>query len=464
MSTPVAITLLLFGAPPVDRAATTTEAVPWDEPPAVAAPAEPEPVAPTVAPTPAVESVPAPRPSATSPLVPKREPDRMAERKFGPGGNYSFKPGAGVTLATPDGKYSLNITGYGQFLYDFEHHDPAPKDFPADSQSLSIRRIRLIIQGNVVSPHLKYHLQLQPDTREMGLGKDGTNKQSPLFMWHVTYDRLRDLNVQAGFFFAPFSRQRYTAPGKLFFVDNSLAAYEFGFDRDTGIVIKSNDLGGLGKKLRYQAGVFMGDGYDFQYQRGFGMQYIGRMEVLPFGDFNDAQESDFARELKPKLAISGAYSFVDDDFRNRPLGPAPTDGGSTDTHNVSADLLFRVAGFSFFGDFFWRHGTRNPGSLQIDDGMGGTMPAPIERPRNGLGWTTQASLLIPHVPLEIGGRYSGIRGLGSNTSLAHVDEVGPALAYYFAQHAVKLQLDYFHQFGPLGATQDRVRLQLVLSF
>ena len=72
-------------------------------------------------------------------------------------------------------------------------------------------------------------------------------------------------------------------------------------------------------------------------------------------------------------------------------------------------MLFRIAGFSFFGDFFWRQGTRKPGSLQVDDGMGGTMPAPIERPRNGLGWTTQASLLIPHVPLEIGGRYSGIR-------------------------------------------------------
>jgi phosphate-selective porin OprO/OprP len=403
-------------------------------------------------------------PSPQSKFVPKHEPAIMAERKFGPGGNYSFKPGAGVTLATPDGDYSLNLTGYGQFLYEYDHHDPRPVDIPADSQSLQVRRIRLIIQGNVVSPHLKYHLQLQLAPREMGLGANGTIKQSAVFMWHVTYDRVRDVNIQAGYFFAPFSRQRYTAPGKLFFIDNSIAAYEFGFDRDTGVVLKSNDLGGLGKRLRYQAGVFMGDGYDFQFQRDFGMQYIGRVEVLPFGDFVDTQESDFARELKPKMAISGAYSFVDNDPRNHPLGPAPTDGGTTDTHNVSADLLFRVGGFSLFGDFFWRKGTRKPGNVQVDDGMGGTTPAPIERPRNGLGWTTQASMLIPRTSFEFGARYSGIRAQGPNTSLTNIDEVGPAFAYYFAQHAVKLQLDYFHQFGPLGTSQDRVRLQLVLGF
>jgi hypothetical protein len=264
-------------------------------------------------------------------------------------------------------------------------------------------------------------------------------------------------------FFVPFSRQRYTPPNRLQFVDNSLAAFEFGFDRDIGIDLKSKDLAGLGGRLRYHLGLFMGDGFDFHVHRDFGMQYVARVEVLPWGDFEDVAEADFARELKPKLALGGAYSFVDNDLRNRPLGPAPIDGGSTDTHTVVADVVFKAAGFSLLADFFWRKGRRTPGNAVVDDGMGGTMPAPIERARNGMGWTAQAAFLIPRVPFEIGGRYSGVRGLGT-TSLLDVDEVGPGLSYYFVQHALKLQLDYFHQVGEGAQFSDRVRLQLTFIF
>ena len=161
------------------------------------------------------------------------------------------------------------------------------------------------------------------------------------------------------------------------------------------------------------------------------------------------------------MALAAAYSFVDNDPRMRPLGDAPSDGGSTDTHTVTADMVFHVAGWSVTGDFFWRQGRRNPGNAVIDDGMGGMIPAPVELARNGLGWTAQTGFLIPKVPLELAGRYSGIRRLGSETSLVDLDEVGPGLSYYFAQHALKLQLDYFHQ---LGVVQDRVRLQLTFSF
>ena len=97
----------------------------------------------------------------------------------------------------------------------------------------------------------------------------------------------------------------------------------------------------------------------------------------------------------------------------------------------------------------------------IDDGMGGLIPAPVEPARNGLGWTAQSGFLVPRIPLEIVGRYAGIRRLGGNTSLVDLDEVGPGLGWYFAQHALKLQLDYFHQ---LGIVQDRVRLQLTFAF
>ncbi len=45
-------------------------------------------------------------------------------------------------------------------------------------------------------------------------------------------------------------------------VDNSSASYEFTLDRDIGVRGELPDVAGLGK-LRYFAGVFMGEGYDY---------------------------------------------------------------------------------------------------------------------------------------------------------------------------------------------------------
>jgi hypothetical protein len=469
---------LALAAAPIERRADTQDAVPWtgeDERETAAAPATAS--APARDPTPVPVQPPA-RGRTVSKLVPKREPARMAERPLGRGAKVVFKPGAGISFGTADEKFTLGINLWGQLLYTYLHRDPKPNGEDADTQSFQVRRARVIFQGNAFSRHFKYHIHFQVAPRDLGLTHTGgttTVAQSPLFMWWVQYDRLRDLTPQAGMFFVPFSRQRFTQPARLQFVDNSIAAFEFGFDRDIGLVLKSKDVAGLGGRLRYQAGLFMGEGYEFQVQRDFGMQYVGRVEVLPFGDFEDVNESDFVRATKPKLVLGGAYSFVDNDARNRPLGPAPVDGGTTDTHNVVVDVVLKAAGFSFLGDFFWRKGRRTPGNATLDDGMGGTAPAPVEPARDGIGWTAQAAFLIPRVPFEIGGRYAGIRRPGTAPTITtptgttvpvldDIDEVGPGVSYYFAQHALKLQLDYFHQFGPGESRSDRIRLQLTFIF
>lgn len=403
---------------------------------------------------------PPPRPFA----MPPGEAERMAVRSVGPSGNITYKPMAGFSVSTDDGRWSLGILTMMQFLYTASHVETPPAGTNANTGTLQIRRARLFIQGTAFSPHLKVSLQLQFSPRDLGIGNGiagSTVRQPPVFWGYVMYDRLRDVIPQIGFFFVPYSRQRMTPPWKGQFGDSSIAAYEFGFDRDIGVALRSSDLGGLGGRLRYAVGAFIGDGYDWGVERDFGMQYVARVEILPFGTFDDYAEGDFARTRTPKLAIAGAYSFVDNDPRTRPLGPAPGDGGTTDTHNATADLVFRWAGLSILGDFFWRQGHRNPGHAQISDGTGGMIPAPVERPRNGMGWTAQAGLLLPKLPFEIAGRYSGVRALGDETSVLRLDEVGPAFSYYAYQHALKLQLDYFHQFGVVA---DRVRLQLTVAF
>ncbi len=54
----------------------------------------------------------------------------------------------------------------------------------------------------------------------------------------------------------------------------------------------------------------------------------------------------------------------------------------------------------------------------------------------------QPGYLVPKIPLEIAGRHSVIRPLGSDGSLSDRNEAGGGINYYFADHNLKLQLDH----------------------
>ncbi|HWB81641.1 MAG TPA: porin [Nannocystaceae bacterium] len=443
------------------------------DPPVEPAPVvEPEPPPPTP-PAPARVEAPVPHVDANavaaakpadppSRLRPPGEVERMAERPLGSG---SFKPGKGITWQTADKRFSVNLGVVTQWLYTFSDVHPRKPREQNTSQMFEIRRARFIIQGNVFTEHIKYYAQAQFSPRDLGI-QDGKITQSPVFLWYTTFDRFRDFTPVVGVQWVPFSHQRTAPITKLQFVDFSLASQEFGLERDIGVQLMSNDIGGLGK-LKYHAGVFMGEGVQFIKPTDVGMVYVGRLEVLPFGDFDDYPEVDFNRRLKPKLAISAGYAYDHGDRRNRPIGGAPglgvpfADLGTTDAHNATADVIFKMAGFSFLGDFWFRHGKRHSG--EAEDAMTGNDIA-VELARNGIGGTAQAGFLIPRVPFEIAGRYSGVRPIGNATSLLALNEAGPALSYYFYEHSVKLQLDYHHGWGERNVRTDKLRLQLTVTF
>jgi hypothetical protein len=394
-----------------------------------------------------------------TPVVAHAEPP--AEREITKG--IVHKPGRGLSFGTADKRFSLTMNLAAQFLYTVSDLQPTPQGQQRTTQTFEVRRARAIFSGNAFTEHIKYYLQLQFSPRDLGL-TNGAIRQSPVFMSWAAFDRFRDFTPQVGFFFINYSRQRVQPILKIQLADFSLASSEFGLERDIGIDIGSKDIGGLGM-LRYHVGAFMGEGTDFAKPNDFGMIYVGRFEVLPLGKFDDDYtDVDFLRRRRPKLSLGVGYAFNHRDARNKAInGAAPTDGGTTDSHNVTGDFMLKVAGVSLLGDGWYRHGRRDYGNAAVTDDDGDTMPAPREAPRNGVGWTIQAGWLIPQVPFEIGGRYSGVRGLGT-TSIRDLDEVGPALAYYFAEHSVKLGLDHAHGWGEGGVRSERIRLQLTVGF
>ncbi len=384
----------------------------------------------------------------------------MAER---PVGKFVFSPMRGLSATSDDGRYSMNISIVGQFLYTFNDQRPLPMGQKSTAtQTFEIRRARAIFQGNVFSQHIKYLVHVQFSPRDLGY-KDGQITQSPVFLWWAAFDRFRNIVPVVGQQWIPFSRQRVAPITRLQFVDFSLASSEFSLERDIGVELMSKNFLGL-DRLRYHLGVFLGEGTNYARPTDFGMIYVGRVEYLPFGDFDDYIESDLNRRLKPKLSIGAGYAFSNKDARNKAVnGAAPSDGGTSDTHNVTADAMFKWAGFSLFADFWLRTGQRKFGNAVITEPDGTMTPAAKEAVRQGMGWTAQAGYLIPRVPVEIAGRYSGVHKYGAS-SLRNVNEAGPALSYYFAEHSVKLQLDYAHGWGEANVRSNRARLQLTVGF
>lgn len=383
----------------------------------------------------------------------------MAER---PMGRATYKPGAGLMLRTEDDRFALGFMMWGQLLFTARRDQMNPTGASPTSASLEFRRARIVLHGHVFTPHLKYYAHLMFAPRDLGF-RDGVPTRAPIFQWYTTVTRLEHAHVQAGFFFVPYARQRMQPLPRLQFVDNSTASYEFTLDQDMGVQVSSPDIAGLGL-LRYYAGVFMGEGYDWHRPGDFGLTYIGRVEVLPLGMFEDFSEADFERPLRPRLSVGAAYAFSDRDRRTRSIsGAAFADGGTMQAHNLTADLMFKWAGLSVLADLYWRRGWRQSGGLLDAEGL----PMAVQAARNGLGWTAQMGLFVPRTRAEVVARTAGVRPPRSlATSLARLDEVGGGLNYYFYRHAFKLQLDYIHTWGPALPTGrgDQLRMQLQLIF
>jgi hypothetical protein len=406
--------------------------------------------------------------------APEGDPLSMDER---PVDTVTFIPGKGFALKTADNDFSLHIRLRAQFLLQYLSREGE------DRQALEVRRARLQLAGNMWGERTKYKVELAFSPRDVGqqqvdvvgmpdaaitdsgdaaelATEDDVVRTSPLLDWYVDFGQLRDLSLRVGQFKVPFSRQRIVSSADMQFVDRALTNSEFNLDRDIGLDLFSNDLAGLGM-LRYHAGIFIGEGRNASDRSvgagDKGYLYNVRLEALPLGDFDDYEESDHARSPEPRLAIGVGYALLQSDatspYAQDALGE--TLGGSEtlavvdfNAHNLTADAVFKLAGFSAQTAFHLR-------SVGGIEGVSGN---------EGIGWMLAAGYLFAPTPIEIAGQYAILRGReGSNMS--DEDELGAALNYYFAQHPLKLQLDFAHLWDDagFGEGEDRVRLQLQAS-
>jgi hypothetical protein len=362
-----------------------------------------------------------------------------------------------VVIGSADGNYELGLGMRFQFLSIVEQVPDAEL-----RQTFQVRRARLGSTGHLVSPFLKYRLELSVGPREVNT-RDGVPQTSPLLDVVVDWQRLRDVNVRLGQYKVPFDRQRIIPFFKLQFIDRALTDAEFTFDRDVGVDLHSSDLFGLGA-VRYNLGVFTGDGRNSFELGNLGLTYVARVELFPFGLFDDYSEVDFERGGL-RASIGAAYLSIRDAPRDRGiLGATPADGGTTDMQVATVDLLLKLEGWSILAAAFLREGSRNPGALVDDAGA----PLAVAPSRDGTGLLVQGGYLLPFLPLELAGRYAIVDGTSErgHDGLLRAEEFAAAVNYYFAQHQLKLQANYamIAQNGDYSGALGRTLVQLQAAF
>ena len=358
--------------------------------------------------------------------------------------NVTGEFGRGVTFRTADERFSLNLRARMQARFTLAERPVEPKT------EFQIRRARLVLQGNLFGRDQQYYIQL-------GFSNQDTEPdlRLPLRDAYFIWSRFRDVSVRVGQMKVPFGRQRVVSSSAQQMVDRSLAVGEFNLDRDVGLVLFSKDLFGLGSRLGYQLGVFGGDGRN-RLSDVFGLLWVARVQVTPFGEFDDLVEADVQRLPRPRLALGFGAAYNQNSRRARSTFSDTYLEGFDQLH-LGADLTFKLAGFSLAVEWLWRRANESSHMVTVSGA------SVTEYARSGYGYHVQAGYLF-NDHLEVSARWAQVIPFrGSDPRLHRTRELGAGASWYFAQHNLKIQADWFNVFREEfadGQHQARVQLQV----
>jgi len=397
--------------------------------------------------SPAAANTPPPPPAAPAPSAPPEKAPSAPP-------TVTAEPGKGIVVKAADGRYSFGVRARIQLRSSFVHFGDS------DTSETQVRTVRLIVAGHVLSPDIRYTVQLA-----FGGNDFDTGSSSPIFDAYVDYTRFRDVNIRVGQFFVPFDRARTIREFALQFVDRQLAVRELNLDRDVGVMLSSSNLFGLSELLSYNFFLGGGDGRNRFTAYAAGPITSLRFTVRPFGAFDDDQEADLTRSDKPRLAVgvAGAYNYRTSRAQST-IGTAFTVGHVNYTH-LAADAVFKYRGFSLLTEALWRKANTD---VIEREAANGTLTR--EPTRSGHGYFVQAGYMV-NKELEVTARWDKLFSRGpTDPQLVQLvrtqgKQLGGGLNLYLNGHAFKVQSDYFYIFGsPDGDPRHQVRLQLDASF
>ncbi len=345
---------------------------------------------------------------------------------------YSYGDGLGIT--SPDSLYQVNIRFRMQNRVSYiDNQDEEDK---IDAQ---IRRLRLRFDGYVGNPKFEYSLQLSFASGDVGEAEEGKNT-------NIIRDAMIFYNPNNHWSFGfgqtklPGNRQRNNSSGALQLTDRSINNADFNIDRDFGFQAqyakKSKD------KFSYifRGAISTGEGRNWTKFDDTGLAYTGKVEILPFGAFTkdgSSYEGDMAREVTPKLMLSGGYSYNNNAHKEKGQQGAEL-FGTSNIQSVFADAMLKYQGWAFMYAYMQR--TADDNLFYNPD-----EPTDFNYVYTGHGMDFQASYMF-RKHWEVIGRYSTQR---VNKEIAEfkpdTDQYSIGLTKYIWEHAFKLQAEVTYE-------------------
>ena len=264
-----------------------------------------------------------------------------------------------INFVAKDSTFSIKFAPRFQVRYNstWNHNGDL---YESAEQNFLVRRSRLKFDGFAYSPKLRYKIELGLSNRDMSGGNE-FNRNTPRYILDavIMWQFAKDWELWAGQTKLPGNIERVVSSGDLQLIDRSLLNSRFTIDRDMGIQIRHKTNLGGDFLMREKFSLSQGEGRNVTEGNEGGLQYTGRIELLPFGTFKskgDYTQSDLKREEIPKLMLSMTYNYNQGAVRERGFAGdymLQADGSiyETDQTTIFIDAMYKHNGFSFMGEY-----------------------------------------------------------------------------------------------------------------
>ena len=246
-----------------------------------------------------------------------------------------------------------------------EYYGASPRE--DDRSDFELTRVRLLFSGHVWNKDLTYLIQIALTAEDAPV----LGTQQPvghLTDGYVNWRADNALQIMAGQFKLPFGRQELTSPGKLQFVDRSLANETFNLDRAVGLAVHGYLFEEVREQFLYYA-VAVSNGAQTRWDNDFQQALDDMPAFTARGVFNilgdvGSDESDLAVLQNPALAVGMSYHWESVHLRQnrhtRHTVGVPGFGNSsvlaagTRFHQIGSDIRFKWMGLSVNTEYWCR--------------------------------------------------------------------------------------------------------------
>lgn len=303
----------------------------------------------------------------------------------------------------------------------------SPQESGAEVEDkLYFRRVRFKSDGYFFTPKLGYKLEI-----------DIIGTQ--ILDAFLKYNFYKNLEIWAGQTKLRGNRERVISSQNLQFVDRSLLNRQFTLDRDLGVWL-FNHFNAGNSVLRQAISVSKGEGMSIWQDNptpiDHGLDFTGRLEYLPFGNFTnkgDYKGSDLERESTPKLSIGLTYDYNKNAVKSRGHKGSVTDN-EANIRSWIADLMFKYRGFSVMTEYVDRKIYKyQEQSIALYNDY-------VNDFYTGTAFNTQAGYVFKK-NYEVAGRYTQVRPLEGSPN-NDLTEYTFAFSKYIVGHSIKAQTDF----------------------